>query len=129
MSEYIHTKTLTITGTTSDVWCTNGVSIPTTLTMPAAWDTADITVKISNAPIYTYDLATDTGSKGQAAKPVVGAMQDLYNTLDDSIITLNVSAGKSYDIHHPIKANYIMLVSTASQSSPRVITVGYRHVT
>lgn len=123
------TKTLTITGTTSDVWKTQGSFYIVGFIVPAGWDTANITVKVSHESTYIPGHA-DQPSNVVPAVPTVGGgtFYDLYDSSTGNIVTFTVAAGRAYTAHHAVSANYIALVSTASQSSPRQVTVLYRSI-
>lgn len=122
--------TIAASGTVSTIWNTNGVGVMVGIIVPAGWDTANITVKGSMSSVNASNEHPETATNPFPSNPAIGGgtFYDMHDTDDGAIITYTVAAGKYFQCHQQVLANYIALVSTASQSAERVLTIVYRAI-
>lgn len=116
MTPFAKTVTFANNATVSSIICVEGF-YPVALLIPSGWTTATITVKGSLAPA-AY------GPSG-APTPDISTFSDMHSAETGDVITFQATAGKLMHIStQPLHANWIALVSSASQTSgPKSVTV------
>lgn len=131
MSNQLKTTTVTIaaSGTVSTIWNTGGLFVPVAIIMPAAWDAATLAWKSSEARVNSVD-PPETPASFHPSAPAIGGgtFFDVYDTEAGALVSYTVAANRKYMIHRTVQGNYLALVSSATQTAERIITIQYRAI-